>query len=317
MTQDRPISFPIETLSSVREEAADWPRGGSEMAARIADFDWAATPLGPIALWPQSLKNAVDLMIGSPQFTTLAWGPALTLLYNDACAALLGTRHPAALGRSYTDVWRVQGPGDVIGETLSGRSTHYADQFFRTPSRLHQPVGWFTGSRTPLRDETGTIVGFYVTGFETTERVLAERAQREREVQQAFVLQLSDSLRSLADPSAIQGEACRLLGEHLRTSHAYYVEFREREGVAVVEQDFVLGDRPSFVGAYPLSFLHWVVPLYRQNRPIVVPDMMHTTLVPEPERTMHTAQGIVAWVAVPLVKHGELVGALSVVRDEP
>ena len=158
MTQDRPISFPIETLSSVREEAADWPRGGSEMAARIADFDWAATPLGPIALWPQSLKNAVDLMIGSPQFTTLAWGPALTLLYNDACAALLGTRHPAALGRSYTDVWRVQGPGDVIGETLSGRSTHYADQFFRTPSRLHQPVGWFTGSRTPLRDETGAIV---------------------------------------------------------------------------------------------------------------------------------------------------------------
>ena len=295
----------------------DWPHGGGEMAERIRGYDWAATPLGPIAGWPPSLRNAVDLMLGSPQFTTLAWGPALTLVYNDACAALLGTRHPAALGRTYTDVWQVQGPGDVIGTVLGGRSTHYVDQFFETPSRLGRPVGWFTGSRTPLRDENGAVAGFYVTGFETTERVLAERALREREEQQAFLLRLSDALRPLADSVAIQGEACRLLGEHLGTDHAYYIEIREADGVMVIEQDHVRDGVPSFVGTHPLDILHWVFTRYREGRPIVVTDAQAADWISEPERATLAAGGIAAWIASPLVKRGELTGALSVVRGTP
>lgn len=296
---------------------ADWPHGSGEMAERIRGYDWAATPLGPVAGWPPSLRNAVDLMLGSPQFTTLAWGPALTLFYNDACAALLGTRHPAALGRSYTDVWRVQGPGDVIGTVLGGRSTHYVDQFFETPSRLDRPVGWFTGSRTPVRDESGAVAGFYVTGFETTDRVLAERAQHEREAQQVFLLRLSDALRPLAEPAAILGEACRHLGEHLDTDHAYYLDIREAEGLAVIEQDHARNGVRAFVGVSPLAVRNCLLPLYRRGRPVVVADLRASDMVREPMRARLVADGIVAWVAIPLVKRGELVGALCVVEGRP
>lgn len=310
--EHRVANAPTDTLGSAWEEAAVWPRGGSEMAARIAAFDWATTPLGPIARWPQSLKNAVDLMIGSPQFTTLAWGPALTLLYNDACANLLGTRHPAALGRTYTEIWRVQGRGDVIGETLSGLSTHFADQFFETRSRVGRPFGWFTGSRTPLRDERGAIVGFYVTGFETTERVLAERAQREREAQQAFLLKLSDTLRSLADPCEIRREACRLLGEHLGTEHAFYMECDEQAGLPVAERADVRTDLHSPSGTSTPSGADWALPIHRQGRTVAVPDVARSEAVPDDIRLAMEARGLVAWIGVPLFKHGRLAGALNV-----
>ena len=42
------------------------------MAARIRAFDWTATPLGPVAGWPQSLKTAVDLMLASGHAMMLA-----------------------------------------------------------------------------------------------------------------------------------------------------------------------------------------------------------------------------------------------------
>src|SRR5205809_772421 len=34
-----------------------------EMAGRVARHDWAATPLGAIELWPQSLKTAASIVL--------------------------------------------------------------------------------------------------------------------------------------------------------------------------------------------------------------------------------------------------------------
>lgn len=40
-----------------------WPVGNGEMAKRIRAYDWAATPLGLIETWPQSLKTALDIVL--------------------------------------------------------------------------------------------------------------------------------------------------------------------------------------------------------------------------------------------------------------
>ena len=74
--------------------------GGGEMGARMRAFDWSATALGPLEQWPQSLRACVRVMLGSGYPMLICWGPAYTMLYNDAYAALIGTRHPAALGCS-------------------------------------------------------------------------------------------------------------------------------------------------------------------------------------------------------------------------
>ena len=41
-------------------------RGDGEMVRRIREHDWAATALGPIEGWPQSLRSAVNIMLHSP-----------------------------------------------------------------------------------------------------------------------------------------------------------------------------------------------------------------------------------------------------------
>ena len=39
--------------------------GGGEMGERMRELDWSRTPLGPVEAWPQSLRSAVSICIGS------------------------------------------------------------------------------------------------------------------------------------------------------------------------------------------------------------------------------------------------------------
>src|SRR5512132_1525265 len=39
--------------------------GGGEMGERTRAMDWSSSPVGPVAGWPQSLKTAVSICLGS------------------------------------------------------------------------------------------------------------------------------------------------------------------------------------------------------------------------------------------------------------
>lgn len=95
--------MPSETLSSDDHEILDVPP--NRPRALVDAHDWAATPLGSRAAWPQSLRTTVELMLASKHGMMLAWGSELTLFYNDAYAPFLGLRHPRALGRPFREVW--------------------------------------------------------------------------------------------------------------------------------------------------------------------------------------------------------------------
>jgi PAS domain S-box-containing protein len=57
--------------------AADWLVGGGELGALIRAKDWAATPLGPIDDWPQSLRSCVSHLLPSRAQIVLFWGQDL------------------------------------------------------------------------------------------------------------------------------------------------------------------------------------------------------------------------------------------------
>jgi signal transduction histidine kinase len=106
----------VRTSSRAFVPFADWEGwlGPSEMATLVRTYDWTQTPLGPIEMWPQNLKSAVAICLGSPVQMAILWGPELSCIYNDAKRDVLGPLHPGALGlpaqELLGDSWAVVGP---------------------------------------------------------------------------------------------------------------------------------------------------------------------------------------------------------------
>ncbi len=87
---------------------------------------------------------------------------------------------------------------------------------------------WTQVAAVPIRDAAGrvTAISTVVSDIDALKRT--SQALRESQERQAFLLKLSDALRPLVDPAAIQEAAARILGEHLRASRVAYVEVAAR-----------------------------------------------------------------------------------------
>lgn len=148
------------------------------MAALIRATDWSATPLGPIERWPERLRIAVEVCLDSAQPTFVWWGPQLAQIYNDAALAIMGLKHPEALGRpgrqTWSDIWPTIGP--FIEQVASSGKPVRGDDVLMHPDRGQQPQeAWFTVSYSALRQADGQIAGVLIAAVETTARMRADR----------------------------------------------------------------------------------------------------------------------------------------------
>ena len=184
-----PIHYAMAPDVSARLLSPEQPESGPpttaaarrDMAARVRAFNWSATPLGPMDRWSPSLRAAVDLLLSHPLPMAVLWGPQLIQIYNDGYAAILGARHPAALGQpareGSPELWHTHGPAceRVLG---SGGSIVLHDQRFPVERDGSLEDAFFTLTYSPVRDETGAIAGVVLTAVETTEAVRADEARR-------------------------------------------------------------------------------------------------------------------------------------------
>lgn len=169
---------------------------GSNMAARILRHDWWRTPLGPLERWPRALRTALDICLNSRLPTALYCGRDLLLIYNDAWMPVPAEKHAWVLGRParevWADVWEIVGPQFAhVLETGQGIAVY--DQMLPVVRDGRACETYWSYGFTPIRDDTGEIIGIFNQGYETTEKVLAQRA-RESEL---------DRLRSLFEQAPI------------------------------------------------------------------------------------------------------------------
>src|SRR4051812_10506696 len=119
----------------------------------------------------------------SPFPINLWCGPELLLIYNDAYRAVLGIKHPAALGSPganvWSEIWSEIAP--MFDTVRAGGPPVYAENARFIMERRNGPPGesWFTFSLSAVREESGEIVAFLNVATETTDRVVAERAAHE------------------------------------------------------------------------------------------------------------------------------------------
>ncbi|KAB8317044.1 response regulator [Tolypothrix campylonemoides VB511288] len=169
----------IDEVKKAKPE--DCLAGGGEMGALMRSLDWSKTLLGPVSSWPQSLRTAVSILLASRFPMLIHWGPELVQFYNDGFRPILGDlKHPGALGQPaypwWTEIWDVLTP--MFERVLSGEGTWYENQLILPNRNGYIEETYFTFSHSPIRDESGCVVGIFQAVTETTERVLDERRLR-------------------------------------------------------------------------------------------------------------------------------------------
>ncbi len=157
--------------------------GHSEMADRIRAFDWGKTPLGPIEEWSETLLATTNLMLHSPFPTILSWGREMIFLYNDAAISTLTSKHPAALGALYIDVFREA--WELVSADLEAcfyrGKTAVRDNMFIPVLLDGQLVDqYFSYSLIPVYED-GQIRGVYDGFRNMTETVVGAQKLRESE----------------------------------------------------------------------------------------------------------------------------------------
>ena len=157
-------------------EAAETAMDMSELVAR---FNWAETALGPASAWPDSLKAPVRILLTSGFPMWMAWGPDLTMLYNDAYArTTLSKKHPWALGRPAPEVWHEiwDDIGPLIDRVMETEEACWEEKLPLILERNGYPEETYhTFSYSPLAGPDGRVAGMLCVVIEDTVRVLGER----------------------------------------------------------------------------------------------------------------------------------------------
>lgn len=141
--------------------------------------DWAATPLGDPADWPQSLRTAVRILLSSRFSMWMGWGPELTFFCNAAYRHdTLAGKYPWALGRPVSQVWEEIWPevaSRVDGVLTTGIATWDSALLLFVQRSGYTEESYHTFSYSPLHDDSGDIVGVLCVVSEDTQQVISER----------------------------------------------------------------------------------------------------------------------------------------------
>ncbi|MET3131720.1 PAS domain S-box-containing protein [Oxalobacteraceae bacterium GrIS 1.11] len=197
---------------------------GGEMGARMRAHDWSGSALGEPSHWPAALATVVNLVLTAKFPMFILWGEQFSYLYNDSYMALLGERHPGALGCNFAAVWPELWSDfrPLIERAYAGESTYFENLSLTLERHGFRETAWFTFSYSPLRDAAGAVAGMFCACTETTGQMRAKAALQHEQLR----------WRGLFD-SMQEGF---FIGEAVRDEHGRMRDFRLRELNPVFEK---------------------------------------------------------------------------------
>jgi PAS domain S-box-containing protein len=228
---------------------------------------------------------------------------------NRAGEAHFGLPRQEILGRVIWDLIPSRPDGELrrfLSEAMLSRRSVDAE----VPSDIF-PGRWIAFRAFPL--DQGLGINFH----DVTER--RERAARlaELERRRAFLLELTDALRPLAEPDEILTAAARLLAERLGAARAGYAEISDDGAAMIIRGEWSTLGAPKLAGsAFPLCAFGGLGPALETGETFVVPD------VRSDPRTGQASAAFLqiragALLIVPLVRAGRLEAFVFASAREP
>jgi len=141
-------------------------------------IDWSKTPLGPVRAWPQSLKTCMRIILTSRQPMFVWWGEELINLYNDAYKAIVGGKHPEALGQPARVVWREiwDEVGPRAETAMRANEGTYDEALLLIMERNGYPEEtYYTFSYSPVPNDQGGTGGIICANTDDTQKIINDR----------------------------------------------------------------------------------------------------------------------------------------------
>lgn len=300
--------FTIEPDPNPLDHPPTFLANGGAVGKLLLSLDAASSPLGPPDAWSASLKTTMATLLPAKAQIVLFWGAEFVALYNDAYAPSIGDKHPRALGRPAIENWRelwddleplLRGVYET-GETFAAK-----DRPFYIERHGRGETVYFDVSYSAVRETDGSVGGVLCIVTETTERVRFERRQ-------AFLLELGQTLPSLADPLEIEATALRRLGEELGASRIFFGEDNGDGMTFQVHRDY-LHDGRSAVGRHRyLAFGATLSGELHAGRSVAREDLAGERGMSLDEAASRARLGLGATLHVPVLRHGRLEALLAI-----
>ncbi|HEX7977859.1 MAG TPA: PAS domain S-box protein [Gemmatimonadaceae bacterium] len=228
---------------------------------------------------------------------------------NDAFLDMTGYARDRVAARALD--WRMLTPPEYIAASEAqmaalheaGRIGPYEKEYIRADGSR----SWLLFAGASLGN--GTVVEYCA---DINDRKRAEAALHANEERQAFLLQLSDALRPLADPVEMQKVTMQMLVEHLDLMRASYFEIDADEAGATRTATYETSAAAPIPNRFFFSdFGGDIAAEYRAGHTVVFADTESDPRIAG-SRATYRAMGVRAWVGVPLVKEGRVVAVLGV-----
>ena len=316
----------VALLAVHASEPRAWTPAEVSLIEETAERTWAAVERARAEVRLRQSEQRLQAALLAGQMAYWHWAPESDRLEaSSTIAELLGAR-PGATFQSCADVFRFAHPDDAKAYRSAVELAVREGRGWHREIRIVRPkdgqVAWVEERASATYDEATGQRAFAGIVWDITPRKNAEEALRqteaalrESEARQAFLVRLGDMLRPLRDAVQIQAAACRLLAQHLGVDRSFYVEIDEEQGEASVGPDYFREGLTSVARRYTTVDYLESLNVLRTGQLLVVSDTRSSALLSH--KSAYMAFDMVAFVGVPLVKEGRLVGTLSVTTTVP
>lgn len=176
---------------------------------------------------------------------------------------------------------------------------------------------WVVVSSGPVIGENGDITGISVGLLDIRARKAYEEQLRVTERRHRFLMKLGDRLRGCTRPEEIKAAACELLGRELAASRVYYAHYESDQDHVQIQHDYHDGV-PSLAGRWCIEdFGSTIAGSLLEGHTVVVNDSATDAFLEEHVRSTCIAQRLIAFVDVPLIRHGKLVTMMGALQAAP
>jgi PAS domain S-box-containing protein len=284
------------------------------MRLLVAQMDWASSAFGEREAWPPQLSSMIEVVLTSRFPMFLLWGAERLMIYNDAYVPILGTLHPAALGRPFFEVWPDVGAevGASIDKAFSGEASYFENLPVTVQRFGFEERAWFTFSYSPVHGAPGRIEGALCVCAETSATIRVANRQ-------AFLAALEARLRPLTDAQQIIGVAQEELGRHLQASRVGYGAVDPTERYFTTANNWTDGTVPNHAGVHDLAAFGEDVHAAIRRGEVLALHNVRDDRLPLSGKALAAFEQlqIRAVVTVSLVKDERMVAALYVHQQTP